>query len=52
MYTRASPYGFGMYAAYCHLYLDKSHDYLLERSSIAVELAAFVVLIAIGFIGV
>lgn len=47
MYTRASPYGFGLFAAYSHMYLDKSHSYLLQKSYILTEWAAFIVLIVI-----
>ena len=49
MVTRASPYGFGMYAAYYHLYKDKSNSYLLKRSHLITEYFAFIVFMGIAF---
>jgi hypothetical protein len=50
MSTRASPYGFGMYAALLHM-LDKEHDYLENKSSIFYEWFSFVTMICLSFIG-
>ena len=49
MYTRASPYGFGMLAATL-FHKNKGRDFLKE-ANIIIEWIAFLTLIIIGWIG-
>jgi peptidoglycan/LPS O-acetylase OafA/YrhL len=50
MITRATPYAFGMYAAYLHIN-DKNHDYLESKYSIFLEWLAFIAMFEISSIG-
>lgn len=50
MPARMAPYGFGMYAAYRHLYCD-DFEYLNKGSTVFLEWISFLIFIALSFLG-
>jgi hypothetical protein len=50
MFTRMSPYGFGMYVALLHV-KDVNHDYLKNKFSIFFEWLAFILMICLAYTG-